>query len=319
MLQELLHNEHPDPELGKIALIGCRFSSAADVYSLLSGGFVSEIVLIGDDRARLLKEMDDLQRFVPPPHTAKITSGEIADAADAAIAVIAEGAFPDEGESRLHLLGRNASTVNTTVEELAAAGFTGVLVISTEPVDVVAQFAQVKSGYPAEKLIGLGTYPPDSDFEDLAGTIAPSPVTRWCSASAERSNFFDYCEPSCPKFSGIMRTRRIGGESATPAARLQAHSLATCITKICEAVITDRHEVLPVSTIAAGEYGLTGVYMTLPAVIGRNGVEKIVQFPLDEPNLEALHRSADLHRLAADQLSAYGSRPVPAQQSGGEQ
>ena len=319
MLQELLHNEQPDPELGKIALIGCRFSSAADVYSLLSGGFVSEIVLIGDDKERLLKEMDDLQRFVPPQHTAKIASGEIADAAGAAVAVIAEGAFPDEGESRLHLLGRNASTVNTAIRELIAAGFAGVIVISTEPVDVIAQFSQIKTGYPAEKLIGLGTYPPDSDFENLAGTIAPSPVTRWCSASAERSNFFDYCEPGCPRFAGIMRTRHVGGEPATPAARLQANSLATCITKICEAVINNRHEVLPVSTIAAGEYGLNGVYMTLPAVIGRNGVEKIVQFPLDDMNLEALHRSADLHRLAADELSAYGSRPTSAQHPGGEQ
>ena len=105
----------------------------------------------------------------------------------------------------------------------------------------------------------------------------------------------------------------------SPAARLQADSLATCITKICEAVLCDGREVLPISTIAAGEYGLSGVYMTLPAVVGRNGVEQIIQMPMDEGNLEALHKSADLHKQATVELANYGQRINPATPAGGEQ
>ena len=143
--------------LNRVAIIGCGHVGTTSAYSLLMNGATNELVLIDKDTDKLRGEVMDLQHAVPLAHPVKIWAGDFADAAQADIAVIAAGVGTHEDETRLDLLGRNIEVVREIVGELKAADFQGVLLMTTNPVDVLAQIAQEESGLPPGKVIGSGT------------------------------------------------------------------------------------------------------------------------------------------------------------------
>jgi L-lactate dehydrogenase len=309
-----------------VAVIGCGHVGATSAYALMWGGVASEIVLVDRDARRAAGEAMDLQHAVPLGRPVRLWAGDYADAAAADIAVIAAGVGGRPGETRLDLLGRNVVVVRDCMRELLAAGFRGIVLMTTNPVDVLAQVAQAESGLAAGRVVGSGTVLDSARLRALLGDAlgvearsvhayvvgehGDSEVAAWSAARVAGVPLRDFCAPGeCPDFGEtLQRVRRAAPEIIEHKGHT-AFAIASCVARICEAILRDERTVLPVSTMLTGQYGIEGVYLSLPCVVGRGGVERVVELPLDDAEREGLRASAEVLRRT---LAGVPGRPARA-------
>lgn len=134
--------------LNRVAIVGCGHVGSTSAYSLLMNGTVEEIVMVDQDGEKLLGEVMDLQHAIPLARPVRIWAGNFADIATADIVIIAAGAGSKPGETRLDLLGRNVVVIRDIVQQLKSINFDGIILMMTNPVDILAQVAQAESGMP---------------------------------------------------------------------------------------------------------------------------------------------------------------------------
>jgi L-lactate dehydrogenase len=275
-------------------------------------GAAEEIVLIDKDADKLLGETMDLQHSVPLTRPVRIWAGDFADTKDADIAVIAAGVGSRPGETRLDLLGRNIIVIREIVSELVKNGFAGIILMTTNPVDVLAQIAQEESGLPTGKVIGSGTVLDTARLRFLLGAElgiearsihayivgehGNSEIATWHAARVGGSPIKDFCEPDYPDFDAILEQVRDAAPNIVRHKGYTSFAIASCVTKICEAVLRNEHSILPVSAMTDGQYGISGVYLSLPCIVGSGGVEKIIELPLDDEERKGLLASAEILR-----------------------
>ncbi len=303
----------------RIVIIGCGHVGSTSAYALMTGGVAREIVLIDLDRQRAEGEAMDLQHAVPLARPVRIWAGDYEDAAAADIAVIAAGVGSRPGESRLDLLGRNVHVARDCVGQLMAAGFAGVVLMTTNPVDILAQVAQEESALPVERVIGSGTVldsarlramlgrelniEPRSIHAYIIGEHGDSEIAAWSCASIAGVSLRELCaQSSCPDFDELLNRVRRAAPDIIERKGYTSFAIASCVTRICEAILRDEHTVLPVSTLMRGQYGIEGVYLSTPCIIGRAGVERVIELPLDARERAGLQASADILRRTLDRL-----------------
>jgi L-lactate dehydrogenase len=301
-----------------VAVVGCGHVGATSAYALMLSGVAREIVLLDADARRAEGEAMDLQQAGALSRPVEVYAGDWRDAARASVAVIAAGVGGRPGESRLDLLGRNVVVVREVMSKLLAEGFGGVVLMTTNPVDVLSQFAQEDSGLPVERVIGSGTVldsarlramlgdelgvEPRSVHAHVIGEHGDSEIAAWSSARVAGAPLREFCEAAglpCPDFDGLLGRVRRAAPDIIERKGYTSYAIASCVARICEAVLRDEHSVLPVSTRLAGQYGISDVYLSLPCVVGRRGVERVVEIPLDDRELEGLRASAELLRRTA--------------------
>ena len=141
----------------KVAIVGCGFVGSSSAFALMQSGLFSEMVLIDVDRARAEGEALDIAHGVPFANPCKIYAGDYADAADAAIIVVTAGAAQKPGETRLDLVNKNVGIFKSIIPQIRESGFEGVLLVVSNPVDVLTYAAIKMSGLPEGKVIGSGT------------------------------------------------------------------------------------------------------------------------------------------------------------------
>ena len=307
-----MRNSNHNERLDRIAVVGCGHVGATAAYSLLLGGVANEIVLIDANPRCAEGEAMDLQHAVPLARPARVWAGDYADAAGADIAVIAAGVGSRPGESRLDLLGRNVHIIRECVRGLLSAGFGGIVLMTTNPVDILAQVAQAESGVPAGRVISSGTVLDTARLRSMlgerlgvearsihayvVGEHGDSEVAAWSSARIAGVPLKDYCAAAGADVDFEELLRRVRG-AAPEIIRHKGYTstaIASCVARICEAILRDEHTVLPVSTLVTGQYGIEGVYLSLPCVVGREGVERVIEIPLDEEELAGLRASASV-------------------------
>ena len=290
----------------RVCIVGCGRVGMASAYALIQSSFIREIVLVGRDREKTEGEVMDLEHAVAVPMKSPINviNGSYADAAASSIVVDA-----------------NAPIVREIVGKLRDEGFDGVLVMASNPVDLLVQVALEESGLPAGRVIGTGTLVDTArlrgmlaeafDIEPrgvdayIIGEHGDSEVAVWSGARIAGVPL-NRCAPQEPQDYARMleRVRRAAPEVVRRKGHTE-YAIGLCVQRICEAVLRNEHAVLAVSTVLGGEYGLTGVCLGTPCVVGKNGIERIIQLDLDDGELAALHRSAEtlqrLHpRMSAD-------------------
>jgi L-lactate dehydrogenase len=302
----------------RIAVIGCGNVGTTSAYSLLLKGIAREIVLLDVNHERAIGEAMDLQHSVPLASPTRIWAGDFADAAAADIAVIAAGVGGRPGESRLDLLGRNVVVIREVVENLMRAGFDGLILMTTNPVDILAQVAQRQSELPAARVISSGTVLDTARLRTILGERlgvearsvhayiigehGNSEIATWSSATVAGVPLRDYARPQRLDYDEILRQVREAAPQIIKYKGYTSAAIASCVTRICEAVLRDERTILPVSTLAAGQYGIREVYLSLPCVVGREGVEKIIEVPLDENEQQGLKASAEILRRTFDSI-----------------
>jgi L-lactate dehydrogenase len=304
---------------GRVCVVGCGHVGATSAYALMLGGLAREIVLLDADARRAEGEAMDLQQAAALARPVNVRAGDWRDAARSAIVVVAAGANGRPGESRLDLLGRNVVVIRDVMERLAREGFGGIVLMTTNPVDVLAQLAQEFSGLPVERVMGSGTVldsarlrtmlgeslgvEPRSIHAHVIGEHGDSEIAAWSSARVAGAGLREFCEGEgreCPDFAGLLARVRRAAPEIIERKGYTSYAIASCVARICEAVLRDEHSVLPVSTLLTGQYGISGVYLSLPCVVGRRGVERVIEIPLDDAERAGLRASADLLRRTVD-------------------
>ncbi|HEV2863986.1 MAG TPA: L-lactate dehydrogenase [Pyrinomonadaceae bacterium] len=301
-----------------VAVVGCGHVGATSAYALMASGLAREIVLVDADPRRAEGEAMDLRQAIALSRPVDVRAGDWRDAARSSIAVIAAGVGGRPGESRLDLLGRNAIVVREVMSRLLGEGFGGVVLMTTNPVDVLSQFAQEDSGLPVERVIGSGTVldsarlramlgeelgvEPRSVHAHVIGEHGDSEIAAWSSARVAGVPLREFCAAAGRgelDFDALLARVRRAAPDIIERKGYTSYAIASCVARICEAVLRDEHSVLPVSTRLTGQYGISDVYLSLPCVVGRRGVERVVEIPLDEGELAGLRASAELLRRTA--------------------
>ena len=308
----------------KVAVIGCGFVGAATAFSLMESGLFSEMVLIDADRDRAEGEALDISHGLPFAQPMKIYAGDYDDIADAAIVIITAGANQKPGETRLDLVHKNVGIFKTIIPEIAKRNFPGILLIVSNPVDILTYAALKLSGFPENRVLGSGTVLDTARLKYnlgehlgidsrsvhafIIGEHGDSELAAWSSATVSGVPLNDFCEMR-GHYNHDEATERIGESVKNSAYEIIKKKKATyfgvamAVRRICEAIVRDEKSILPVSNLMHGEFGITDVALSMPAIVGENGVEKLVPISLDDEELEKLRESADtLKKILKDAL-----------------
>lgn len=307
----------------KIAIVGSGNVGTTFAYALLLSGLAAEIVLIDNNQAKAEGEVMDLNHAVPLTHPTKIRSGEYSDTAGAAITVITAGASQKPGETRLELNARNAAVFTSIIPEIAHHNPDGILLIATNPVDVLTFAAWKLSKFPPHRVLGSGTILDTARFRHLLsqhfgvdarsvhafiiGEHGDSEVPVWSLANIAGMRLDSFSQTQ-----GIPYDEAIRNEifSKTRSAAYEIirrkgatyYAVAVGLLRIVEAILRDQKTVYSVSNLVENYYSIHQSYLSLPAVIGRNGVEFVLQLQLDEKESTALKGSARILNSAIAQL-----------------
>jgi len=303
----------------KVAVIGAGRVGSTLAYTLASSGVAREIVVIDANRERAEGEAMDIAHAVPFYAPVSVKPGGLADAAGAAVTVIAAGAAQREGESRPELLARNVEVLRGIVAEVVRANPEGLLLVATNPVDALTFAALRLSGLPPAKVFGSGTvldtarlraelsahYGVDARnvHAYVLGEHGDSEFVAWSAASLANVQLQQYCAltgMSCT--SGDMEAIAVRvRDAAYEIIRRKGatnFAIASALTRIIEAVVRDQASVLTVSTLVDGHYGIQGVCLSLPAIVDRSGIRRVLPIPLAEEEIARVRRSADAVRDA---------------------
>jgi L-lactate dehydrogenase len=302
--------------INRIAVIGCGHVGATSAYALMMSGLVPELVLVDADHRRAEGEAMDLQHAVPLSKPARVWAGDYTDAARSTIAIIAAGVNGKPGESRLDLLGRNVVVIREVMERLMAEGFDGIVLMTTNPVDLLAQAAQEVSGLPVARVIGSGTVLDTARLRSIIGEHiglearsvhahiigehGDSEIAAWSAAHVAGVPLLEFIEDGQLDFDDILKRVRRAAPEIIERKGYTSFAIASCVMRISEAILRDEHTVLAVSTMTSGQYGIDGIYLSLPCVVGRRGVERIIVLPLSDVERDGLQRSAGILRRMHD-------------------
>ncbi len=303
----------------KVTIVGAGAVGSSFAYALAQTGLADEIVLTDTHQDYAKGQAMDLAHgvpFLPPVH---IHAGGDADYADSDLVVITAGAKQAPGETRIELLRRNAGIVADCARRIATSGCHGVVVVVSNPVDILTKITLDASGWDRGRVIGSGTVLDTARFRYelgkdtgvdarnvhgyILGEHGDSEFAAWSLTHVAGLNIEAYCA-SCGRCddcglknrAGIEKTVRdsayhiIGYKGAT------YYAIGLALTRIAAAILRNEHSILSVSVALEGEFGIDGVSLSVPCIVGRAGVERVLNTTLPENERTLLRASAD--RLA---------------------
>lgn len=299
----------------KVAVIGCGFVGSSSAFALMQSGLFSEMVLIDADTKRAEGEAMDISHGISFARPMQIYAGNYDDITDAAIIVITAGANQKPDETRLDLIKKNAAIMKSIVGEIKKRDFGGILLIVSNPVDILTLIALKESGYPSNRVIGSGTVLDTGRFKYLLGERldvdsrsvhafiigehGDSELAAWSNARIGGLKVNDFCElrghfnheQSMKK---IFENVRNSAYEIIERKHATYYGIAMAVKRICEAIVRNEKSILPVSSLMTGEYGLNDVVLSIPAVVDETGVQKVIPIELNDEELTKLKDSANI-------------------------
>lgn len=312
----------------KVVVVGAGSVGATFCYALAQSGLADEIVLIDRNADLLNGQVLDLVQGQPFFPTVNIRSGSAPDYTDAQLVVITAGAAQQPGETRLHLLRKNAEIVGGIAEEIAAQKCSGVILVVTNPVDVLTYIALKRSGWERGRVIGSGTVLDSARFRHLLsnycgidvhnvhayflGEHGDSEFAVWSMTHVAGINIDEYC-PICGKCEDWKKQRKLIEQQVRDSAYHIINSkgstyfaVGLALVKITASILRRQNSVLTVSTMLSGEFGISDVCLSVPSVVSEKGVTRIMKSPLTGDELKSLSKSADILKQALDSLAVKG-------------
>ena len=301
--------------LQKCAIIGCGNVGATCAYTLMHSGILSEIVLLDANAKKAEGEAMDLNHALPFLSPMRICAGTYEDLADCGIIIIAAGAGQAKGETRIDLLKKNRA----------------ILLLVSNPVDILTYIALDLSGFDPHRVIGSGTVLDTARLKFLVGRMlqvdsrnvhtfiigehGDSEIAAWSSANVSGIDLYGFC-----KISGVPdyqnQLDRMFMEVRTSAYKIienkgaTYYAIAEAVLRIVDSIVRDQDSILPVSTLVEGHYGLSDICLGVPSVIGADGVKNVLDIPLSQAEYADLHTSAKALKKALGGLSEDVMAPV---------
>ena len=295
----------------KVILVGDGSVGSSFAFAMTLKGLGRELGIIDINKKKTIGDAMDLNPVLTYNSTKLIYSADYSDCKDADLVVITSGAPQKPGETRLQLVDKNLKIIKDVVDNIMKSGFDGLFLVAANPVDILSYAVKEFSGFPRERVISSGTSLDSARFCDeisrfvgvdrrditayIMGehgdssfpccsnaNIAGKKATEWI---AEKTDDLEAAKEKIYTNVRDVAYRIIENKGAT------YYGVATVLARICRHIIEDSHSIITVGACLEGEYGLSGVYMGTPCVIGRNGIEKIIEVELDEKEKELMEKS----------------------------
>lgn len=298
----------------KVAIIGCGFVGSASAFALMQSGLFKEIVLIDVDKKKAEGEAMDISDGIPYVRHMNVYAGDYDDIVDAYIIIITAGAGQKPGETRLDLVNKNIAIFKSIIPEISKRDCQGILLVVANPVDILTEVALKLSGFSENRVMGSGTvldtarlkYKLGQQLEVdsrsvhafIIGEHGDSEIAAWSSANISGIELDKFCEMRdyCEYEKATREiAERVKNSAYEIIDRKQAtyYGIAMAVKRICEVIVRDEKSILPVSSMLHGEYGINDVVLSMPTIVGKNGIEKLVPIPLNEEEQCALKKSAE--------------------------
>ena len=299
---------------GKIVLVGTGFVGMSMAYSMLNRGGIQELILIDIDKDKTIGEEMDLSHGLPfAPQKMTIKAGDYNDCKDAQIVVITAGVAQKPGQTRLELAEVNAKIVKQITESIMASGFNGIIIVASNPVDLMTYVVSKVSGLPKNQVIGSGTVLDTARLRYLIGDylkISSKNVHAYIMGEHGDSSFvpWEHCYVGCKKIIDVMKDNHHPmdklskiHEGVVNAAyeiiekkKATYYGIGMALNRIVRAVLDDENSILTVSTYLDNKYGQDDIYIGVPAIINKNGVRELVELELTKEEQEKLNNSCEL-------------------------
>lgn len=298
----------------KCAIIGCGNVGATTAYTLLQSGLLSELVLIDVDRRRAEGEALDLLHSMPFFTPMNIYSGDYCDLIDCNVIIITAGAKQKIGEGRNDLVTENTRFFHEIIDLICAYTMSATIIIVTNPVDVLTYEVLNRSGLPHNRVIGSGTVldsarlkyllgkhfgvDPRNVHAFMIGEHGDSELAVWSSANVSGMDLDSYCckcnKYNCDhqKLDQICENVKHSAYKIIESKGATYYAIADATRRIVSAILRDEKAILTVSAYPGGKYGLYDLCIGLPCVIGKDGIEKVLEIPLSKDEEKRLSISA---------------------------
>lgn len=300
---------------GKIVLVGAGFVGMSMAYSMLNRGGINELVLVDLDKDKTIGEEMDLSHGLPyAPQKMVIKAGDYSDCKDAQIVVITAGAAQKPGQTRLELAEVNTKIMKSITEQIMASGFNGIIIVATNPVDLMTYVVSKVSGLPKNQVLGSGTALDTARLRYLLADyfkISSKNIHAYIMGEHGDSSFvpWDHAYIGCKKVIDVMKDRiedisklnKIHKGVVEAAYEIIEKKKATyygigmALNRIVRAILDNENSIITVSAyLKDGVYGQDDIYIGVPAVINSNGVRELLELELNKEEQEKLNNSCNI-------------------------
>ncbi|EJO5347613.1 L-lactate dehydrogenase [Clostridium botulinum] len=308
----------------KISVIGAGSVGATTAYALMLAEVATEIVLVDVNKAKTTGEAMDLSHgaaFVKPVN---ILSGDYKDTEGSDIIVITAGAAQKVGETRLQLINKNISIFKSIIPEVVKYNKDAILLVVSNPVDVLSYVTYKLSGFPKERVIGSGTVLDTSRLKHeigkrynidprnvntyIMGEHGDSEIATWSLTNIENIKIDEYATKENLQYNSNFRKEvyeNVKNAAYEVINRKGAtfYAIALAVTRIVKAILGDEKTILPVSTLVENYYGIKDVYLGMPCIVGGSGIEKALNIDLSKTESAKLIKSAETLKNTLNNVS----------------
>jgi L-lactate dehydrogenase len=301
--------------VNRVALIGTGFVGSSYAFALLNQGVTEELVLIDINKEKSEGDAMDLNHGLPfAPSRTKIWFGDYSDCKDADLVVLTAGANQKPGETRLDLVEKNTAIFKGIVGSIMASGFDGIILVATNPVDILTYAVWKFSGLPKERVIGSGTILDTARFRYLLGEyfdvdtrnvhayiigehgdtelpvyshadIAGTTISEWT------KNKVDFHQSD---LNDIFLNVRDAAYHIINRKGATYYGIAMGLVRVTKAILGNENSVLTVSAYLDGQYGQKDIFVGVPAVVNRNGIREVVELDLNKEEQEKFAHSVSV-------------------------
>ncbi len=311
---------------GKIVLIGTGFVGMSMAYSMINRGGVNELILIDIDKEKTKGEEMDLSHGLPyAPQKMNIKAGDYMDCKDAEIIVITAGVAQKQGQTRLELAEVNTKIMKDITKNIMNSGFDGIIIVASNPVDLMAYVVWKISGLPKSRVIGSGTVLDTARLRYLMADylkVSSKNIHAYIMGEHGDSSFvpWEHAYLGCKKIKDVMKDNnlpmgnleKIHKEVVNAAYEIIEKKKATyygigmSLNRLVRAILDNENSILTVSTYLDDEYGQDDVYIGVPAIINDSGVREIIKLDLNIEEQRKLNNSCemikDMRRKSIDKI-----------------
>lgn len=299
----------------KIAIVGCGNVGSTTAYTIINQGLCEEIALIDINKEKAVGEALDMQHSIYfMNRNIKVYAADYDTCRDADIVIVTASVPMDpNASSRLGMLAGSKKVMKSIIQPIMESGFNGILLIISNPVDIMTYYAWKLSGLPKNQVIGSGTTLDTarlaveiSDLYDLdsksvsafvMGEHGDSEIVSWDSATIGGKYLSDVMSDNADRtrnetFEALRQKTIKAGWEIFHRKGSTTYGIAASATAICKSILFNENQILPVSVLLEGEYGLNNVYLSVPTIINETGAKEIVEIKLSDEEEKALQASA---------------------------
>ncbi|WP_028331056.1 L-lactate dehydrogenase [Brachyspira alvinipulli] len=299
----------------KVVLIGAGHVGSHAGYALASQGLVEEIIYIDiDEKKAFSQALDIFDSTVYLPHRVEVKAGTYKDIDDADIMVVCAGPLPNMDQTRMDTLGATIEVMKDIVGKIKNTKFSGIIINISNPADVITHYLQNKLNYDAKRIISTSTtldsarlrraiseainVDQRSIYAYALGEHGESQMVPWSAVTIAGKSLFELMKEK-DKYSKLdlndLATKgRRGGWDVLGGKGSTEFGIGASLAEVARAILCDEHRVLPVSVYLNGEYGQNDVYASVPAVLGRNGVEEIIEIKMNDDEKKLFDESCSV-------------------------